>query len=319
VKRSWYRRIGVFVGVVAIVASGVYIASVWRHQDLHAFASARGVAGLAVGAVFYLVGVIATAGAWRLLLGQVGIDKPWGELAGILAVTQVGKYLPGNVAQHVGRATMGFSRGINPSRFALTVGIEIGLLTLASAVVGVTAFFFSSTSMAVLAGHTRMLVTGVILGAPLAILAVVAAARFGPGLVRRHFPRIASVFDSGLRVSPIAMLAAFAIYCLVYLVFGLGIVLMAGMLLPAVAQDGWLLVGSFALAWIIGFVTPGAPAGLGVREGAIMFLLGTYYPAAAAAMIAVALRIATTLGDVALLPLGIVLLRRYRAGDPVST
>lgn len=313
--KAWHRKVGVLVGVVAIIASGLYIASVWRHQDLQAFTSARAVAGLAVGAGFYLVGVIATAGAWRLLLREVGIDKPWGELAGILAVTQVGKYLPGNVAQHVGRATMGFSRGITPARFALTVGIEVGLLSLASAVVGIVALLFSSASLTAFSGHTWMLVTGVIVGAPLAVLALIATVRFGPALARRYVPRIAGIFDSALRVSPRALGAAFATYCLVYLVFGLGIVLMARMLLPGVPQDAWLLVGSFALAWIIGFITPGAPAGLGVREGAIMLLLGFHYPAAAAAMIAVALRIATTLGDVVLLPLGLLLLRRH----PVAT
>ena len=31
----------------------------------------------------------------------------------------------------------------------------------------------------------------------------------------------------------------------------------------------WSLTGIFATAWVAGFVTPGAPAGVGVREAAL--------------------------------------------------
>ena len=69
------------------------------------------------------------------------------------------------------------------------------------------------------------------------------------------------------------------------------------------------LVAGFALAGIVGFVTPGAPAGLGVREGVMLLLLGTQYPAAEAGAIVVGLRLATTLGDILLFPIGLLLAR----------
>jgi hypothetical protein len=56
-------------------------------------------------------------------------------------------------------------------------------------------------------------------------------------------------------------------------------------------------ISSFALAWIAGFVTPGASAGLGVREAVLVMALEGTVGAAEAATAALALRLVTTLGD----------------------
>lgn len=307
------RQAGWVIGAAATLASIAYIAHAWSGRDLSAFASWR--AGMAVAActVFYLVGVIGTAWAWRRLLSDLDVHKPWRALASILAVTQVGKYLPGNVAQHVGRATLSFNRGIGPLPFAVTLVAEILLLMLASVLVGVSALLLSGRSLALLPGGRG---EGVLLVAAVVVAAVAGmalASRLAPGLVRRFAPAHADRIDAATLPSLRALAIALSVYCLVYLVFGAGIVWMAHLLAPAAPQDAWLLVASFALAWIIGFVTPGAPAGLGVREGVMLLLLGTQYPAAQAGAIVVGLRLATTLGDILLFPIGLLLARNRPA------
>ena len=42
-------------------------------------------------------------------------------------------------------------------------------------------------------------------------------------------------------------------------------------------QSAPLIGGAFVLAWLIGLVTPGAPAGGGIREAVLLFLLGHRY------------------------------------------
>src|SRR3546814_290966 len=47
---------------------------------------------------------------------------------------------------------------------------------------------------------------------------------------------------------------------------GFGLWIVASVLVPGTAISPILLTGAFASSWLIGFVTPGAPAGFGVRE-----------------------------------------------------
>lgn len=56
-------------------------------------------------------------------------------------------------------------------------------------------------------------------------------------------------------------------------------------------------VGAFAVSWIAGFVVPGAPAGLGVRELVLTAWLGDALPATTVVVLVLALRVATTIGD----------------------
>jgi hypothetical protein len=74
-----------------------------------------------------------------------------------------------------------------------------------------------------------------------------------------------------------------------------------------------LAIGAFALSWVAGFLVPGAPAGLGVREGVLIALLS---PSVDGALpIVLGFRLATTLGDFLSLGLGWALATEAR---PVS-
>ncbi len=57
------------------------------------------------------------------------------------------------------------------------------------------------------------------------------------------------------------------------------------------------LVGAFVISWLVGLITPGAPAGVGVRELVLLFLLKGVV-AEVDLLLAVALgRVITVIGD----------------------
>ena len=71
-----------------------------------------------------------------------------------------------------------------------------------------------------------------------------------------------------------------------------------------------MAIGAFALSWVAGFLVPGAPAGLGVREGVLVALLS---PSVDRALpIVLGFRLATTLGDFLSLGLGWALTAEQR-------
>lgn len=68
-------------------------------------------------------------------------------------------------------------------------------------------------------------------------------------------------------------------------------------LLPAI-------VGIYAISWVIGFLTPIAPNGAGVREASLILLLGTVIPAPLAIVSALSFRLLIIAGDAASAAIG---------------
>ena len=60
-------------------------------------------------------------------------------------------------------------------------------------------------------------------------------------------------------------------------------------------------------AWIAGTLTPGAPGGLGIREGVLTLGLGPVLGSGDAAALALALRFVTLLGDVLTYGIGMLI------------
>jgi uncharacterized membrane protein YbhN (UPF0104 family) len=65
----------------------------------------------------------------------------------------------------------------------------------------------------------------------------------------------------------------------------------------------WLL-GVYALSWLLGFVVPILPGGLGLRDATMVAFLSAVYPAGVATALVLAVRLASTAGE--LLAIGVV-------------
>src|SRR3546814_18296850 len=95
-----------------------------------------------------------------------------------------------------------------------------------------------------------------------------------------------------------AMIASYAMYVCSLSLVGLGLWGMSLALGNGGAMPGPIFfIGAFTTSWIAGFVVPGAPAGLGVREVVLTAWLACALPPATAVLLVVALRIATPIAD----------------------
>lgn len=56
-------------------------------------------------------------------------------------------------------------------------------------------------------------------------------------------------------------------------------------------------ISVYAVAWFLGLVTPGAPAGIGIREAVIVGMLGSVMPESASLVLALLFRLATSIGE----------------------
>jgi len=316
VKRV-YRSLGMTAGLAVTALFVWYVIRTLRGHDLSIYATPRAAFGIVLAALLWSCGAPLLALAWRTMLRGLDVRRSWRELLAIVGITQFAKYVPGNVAQYIGRVGMSLARGIPARPLAVTLVLETLLVIAAAVVMGVGTGALSEVGLQAVRLHGAQLALIAALVA-LAIAGLFALRRIAPSLLKRFAPKYAPTLDGTLLPPQASLACAFALYCIVYGAVGVGLVLLAHFLLPGAAQDDLLLIAAFSLAWVVGFVTPGAPGGLGVREALLLLMLAPAYSAASASILVIALRIATTLGDVLTLGIGFLLLPKHAGASTTA-
>lgn len=303
--RRWARHFGLLLGLAAMGAFVLYAARTLQGQDLSRFLSGSAIAGIAIATIGYSLIVPLSAMAWRRLLLDMKVARSWSELCIIMSITQLAKYIPGNVGQHIGRAAMSIGRGIPLRPYGISVASEAVLAVVAATFTGLIGCGLSGMSAELLKRHGIIALPFVVILVLVFVLALLLAKHLLPRLLRSTASKQPA--DSTQLVLPRnrTLTLALTIYILNYAVLGTGITAMVVLLLTGQQAQWLLLTGCFALAWVVGFFAPGAPAGLGVREGLMLGLLQFNYSNPEALLIVIALRLATTAGDILCFGVGV--------------
>jgi hypothetical protein len=278
------RRLGRVLGWLAVaLAFGFIGARLWQGGAWDLIRPRLELLLLATtgGALIYGVAGFLLSAAWREILAA---ERPPGPAAAYHAIygrTQIAKYLPGNCFHFLGRQVLGRALGHSQAALALASLVEAGLL------IAVAASLTLPLSMSRLGGWSLLLLAG----AGLALALGFAAPRLLPA---RFWPGARSPATSaGHR-----LLRALGLHAAFFAAAGGVLWLLALLVAPQATAPGPLTsIGAFALAWVAGFVTPGAAAGVGVREAVLMVALDGPLGPEASAVVALAFRLVTTAGD----------------------
>jgi uncharacterized membrane protein YbhN (UPF0104 family) len=277
--------------VIAVAAMFFVIRSVYGYADQLAemLQRPRFIVVVVACALLYALALQLVGLAWFTLLVSVG-EKAISPVRAmrVFARTQVYKYLPTNVIHLVGRFVLAARYGAAKDALSYAQVMEIVLMVLAS---GSVALLFSFSFLLKIGedyGISRYLASAVYVGAGLAALML------APLVAGRYFKQS----QKHLAFSMAAI--SVACYGLFFLANGLIVVLLVHVLYGPTIE--WqMVIGVSAAGWLLGFVVPGAPGGLGVREAVFIAGLSSIgIPAAAATAVAVAHRVITLLGDVLL-------------------
>jgi hypothetical protein len=288
-------------GILLTFVSGVYLAvyAVQHEAELRSLHFSRADLGWAVTACgLYCGALVFSALGWLSAARACGASIRGTLAVSIALVSQIGKYAPGNVAQHLGRAALAASHGM-----PLKIVMKSTLLEVASAVIagGVVAF---ATGVLSTHGSNRALIE-LIPSVPAWWFAAGAGLAIAIGGLA-SFPRLV-----GRRQAPSLAFPAVVTTLLAH-VFSLAL---AGLSFFAVvemfsAPDASPLycMAIFSIAWLAGLLTPGAPAGLGVRETILLVgLSGALGPLSLPA--ALMHRLVTALADGLMAVVGVVAFR----------
>ncbi len=238
--------------------------------DLSRFDSCAWLAFLLL-ALLYGLANFMLALAWRNLLAYFGVEvyRLWATR--IYGLTQLAKYVPGNIMHLAGRQVMGLSAGIS-GRALVKVSIwELGLFSITGFffIIIVIPHFFPVVNIytAIASFLSALLLMGVGLGWLL-----------GLNILRAFEYYVTFLIISGLIFTGVLSLVAgtSSLTVLIALMFS----------------------SSYVVAWLIGLITPGAPGGIGVREAILVVLLKGVAPEADLLLAVLLSRVVTVSGDV---------------------
>lgn len=231
----------------------------------------------------------------RLCLKQVQI---------IFLISQFGKYLPGNIGQHLGRVVMAREIGIPLSIALNTMIIEVLWGAGVAAGLGLLSMLAFSLQDKMVSPFSIGL-----LPLSIGVAALLLLPWIGIGLLNHCFPKLLMRYSVEKIDAPKLSTAIFAaaLFLLCFLITGLILKLQAQWLFGVVDGNLFELTGVFAIVWLAGYLTPGAPGGLGVREAMMVLLLSPLLGGGAAVGIGATLRVTTTIGDAVAFASGIVM------------
>lgn len=297
------------LGIAATILCTGYFAVVgFRHAATFpaiAFDKAS-ITGLASAILLFLMVMVIGGFAWNIALRAAGEPPRLMRAIATVILSQFAKYVPGNVAHIIGRVALARHYGFAVSRVMVAMTFEVGWNIVAAIIIAGLALLIEGPLLFAGLPELSLEFIAVALAAALAIPVVSAwvLGRWRPAPLARMMKDV-DVTIPGVA----ATLACVILYGLGFLLAGLALDMLARGPLGVAESHLALLTGVFAFAWIAGYVTPGAPGGLGVREAILVAGLGPVYGPGVAFTLALVVRACNVAAD-ALAFLGGLALRR---------
>jgi glycosyltransferase 2 family protein len=227
------------------------------------------------------------------------------EAFALYATTQIMKYVPSNIVHYVGRHVALRRRGVAHLALVSTVFAEAAVLACGACLA--IAALEADVLMAV---YRRYVGTA---GSAIVITVGLACCVGATLLWRRAASARGSVAAVGASRFLARLMAALTAATLFFAATTLLVSIACRLLLDDPAGfDIAAVAATLAGAWVVGFVIPGASAGIGVREAAVILLLSPALGAGNAAVVATIYRLVTAGGDTLFAALGELVRRSAR-------
>ena len=314
---NWYRsgRLAALAGATLSVAGVIFVAGfVLQHwSDFRAISISPGNAAILGSCLLlYLASVMGNGAAWVIMVRSTGASVGARFALWVYLVSQYGKYVPGNVWHFISRATLSTLGSVHPGHASYVMVVETMVVSVIGAMLSLAALAAGLVGPST--GATGFVVMGLVIGAVFI--------RFAPRLILSAGRRLwAVVSRTEMPVSIVspgrgAILAAAVLSCFSFTVNAVVLQLLGTSLIDGSGPSLPTLIGVFAFSWTAGFVTPGAPGGVGIRDGLLVSLLSPMFGAAGAVTVTLVHRLLSMLGDTVALGLGVWLrhLSRERPG-----
>ena len=285
VSHNGLKWLGALASVCMVVLFGWMVSNVLNQQDIWRYMTDHWRAAL-IALMVYGLAWIPISAAWIVVARQSKISTAVPDLLAILYLSQAAKYLPGNVGQYIGRVYLATQSGVPVKNTTLAMALEIAAILVACALLTTGLFALSFNLSVALTGHTLLDLAIKYAGLAVAVVAILLLALIVAGNRRAVLDHYKSFL-----MAVILMMATVGCFALANMVI-------VGDLVGDLSA--WVLVNIFSavvISWFAGFITPGAPAGLGIREVVFFALLSGTVAESSLLLATLVFRLVTIVGD----------------------
>ncbi len=307
--RSWSK----WIGIALMILSFGFILREILQMDLSSLRIEHPLKAAVLSLLFTVLtaaSVILSAYAWRNILSAIHEQTiGFGEVFKVYVKANIAKYLPGNVMHYAGRNMLGGRMGWGQGDILLSSVLEILMILLSAAVFLV--LFAHRQFLGVMKDAIRNAASRPILSiAILAVLLVVAAGIFYLFRKRRDLlEKLKLLFTPKfLKV----LILNFFLYTATFLIQGIVMAfILTGIFYVSPGPENIAaVISSSVLSWFAGFITPGAPGGIGVKEAVLLWTLSPVYGKEVTLAAALVHRFVSVLADVAAFGVGLIMEKR---------
>ena len=233
--------------------------------------------------------------AWYLITVKLGIGLSTSDTLKSWFYSQLGKYLPGKVWLLLGRFYFYEAKGKSKKAISVALYLETVTVIVAAGLMFLAALAFFREVSPFPSGR---------LSVWLVLLFLLGFVFLHPRVLQRILNWVLMRFKReplSLSISYLDILRILFVCIISWMVGGVGFYFFVNSVYPVAPQYILFLTGALAISSILGLIALFAPSGLGVREGALVYLLSFMMATPVAVIISVLTRIWMTLIEIGLI------------------
>jgi len=269
-QRRVLHWVGSGLALMGILFVGFRLHSYWLELDSSRI-TPMDWGGIIALSIIYGAANLLLAMAWWHLLQLLGANVNRIVSIRIYGVSQLAKYLPGNIFHLAGRQALGLAENIAGWILIKSLSFELGIIAVGGSMFG--------WLILPLIWNEFQVSTGMFLQVGTCVLVSLMLAK----LIGRH-----AMWAFVWQIS-FLLISGSVFVVLLNIISGPEAIF---------AKDSVTIGAAFIVAWLVGLVTPGAPAGVGIREIVMFFLLKTIVSELDLLLTILLSRIFTVFGDI---------------------
>ncbi len=267
--------------------------------DIAKLMQPRILCGLALAALTLTAVVVCNTYPWLAFTQSLsGTKIPFRRAMPIFTRSNLYKYVPGNVFQYIGRNQLAADMHISHVDVACATILDILFGVLSTGVISLLLLGGAIGEVLQEYGKNFLLIGGI--GIAAAVFAAMLVFWKFRDKCQSYLLRYRSACSKENRPLLLRGILYYFLQNIVSaVVYGTVLLLIFQASGKAIPLDQiFTLTGAFLFAWIVGFITPGAPGGIGIRESVMLFLCRNADWEAEILLYVLVLRIASILADV---------------------
>lgn len=258
---------GFIIAISAIFYVGYQLSEYGDQISFYKFSITQW-ASILVLAIVYALANSFLAFAWKSILKSFLVTISQACALKIFGLSQLAKYLPGNIFHLAGRQALGMAHGISGIALVKSAIWELGLIATVGSLFAILVIPLTYPTLNQFLFNSLFIFV-------IAIFGWIVSKSLSREILIAYILYLIFLIISGAIFAGIVTLISDSTYAINYV----------------------YVVSAFVIAWIAGLFTPGAPAGIGVRELVLLFLLKGMIADADILLAVVIGRLVTVVGD----------------------